>query len=467
MADKNVPVQPISSSIAVSSGTILNKTKKPETLSLSLSLQSPTLLGINTYVRVQPISIGFSVITPRPRGHYKAKGYNVEHRDKNGVLIQYLTPWVETLEWEWNRIGGCGNCRISLAVPYRDVDFSAGDDIQIRSEGTYESKLVYRGYIVTVQPNLTASKQNISLTINGYSELLKSVVVQAAGIEKIYTTKKVYEVVNDIINTFVVVNTDITNGVNYTDTFTIDAIEFKSSAYDALTTLSNLLGDVEWGVDENLKFYWRQESSTLSHKFNVGYDIESFQRTKDFSQLMNKVYFEGGMVAGSPYVTTATASGSIASYYLSESILVNSAITTGTVADAYLTSLLNQYSSPIYKMTFKIPNTTLRFEDTVPMGKISIYDSEYDTSYATRGTWGLLSVGGSGWLWGTTKNGGSGGIWTGGAGLFQQQIEKISYSLSETPGRFNLSISTGGSTNKFATQVKQLEALTTNLRQRG
>ena len=61
-----------------------------------------------------------------------ASEYQVELRDKNGDLKQYITPWVSKISWEWNRTGGCGRCSISLKKGYRDILFDAMDDIQIR-----------------------------------------------------------------------------------------------------------------------------------------------------------------------------------------------------------------------------------------------------------------------------------------------------------------------------------------------
>jgi hypothetical protein len=395
--------------------------------------------------------------------------YSVEVRNKAGNLIRYLTPWVQSLSWEWRRIGGCGNCSIKLAIPYRDVDFDVLDDIQIRVKSGATTKLVYRGFVSSVAPSLSKT-QEISLTVKGYFELLKTIVIQDTGVEKEYSSVHVHAIVSDILTNFITGNSDITAPASmYEDTFTVDAIAFKTSTYSALDTLANLLGDVEYGVDENLEFYWKQESDTVNHKFFVGHDIEKLSRTKDYSDLVNRIYFEGAKddTTGAIFKKTASASGSISAYYLAESILTNSAISTDTVADAYLTVLLQQKSSPKYKLSFDVPNTVLRIEDVVPLGRVAIYDDDYDRGPATRGVWGTTANGGSNKKWGTVANSGSGLLWGGGAGSFQQQVEYISYELSDTDGRFNIKIMTGGSFDKFAVKVKQLELLTADLRQRG
>lgn len=613
--------------------------------------------------------------------------YSVEVRNKAGNLIRYLTPWVQSLSWEWRRIGGCGNASMKLAVPYRDIDFNVLDDIQIRVKdtsgqidgnvclllhcdgadesntftdeagnivtvnadakidtaqskfggsslaldgtgdflsltdnanwsfgtgdftidfwvrmsattgarmfisqskdssnrwyvsysgttgkltiyfivgnvvkghytcnwspsadtwyhlafersgvGAYifingiqqsltevvafstndvgnisevlrigcetafggfvagwmdeiriskgvarwtsgfsprehpyrSSRLVYRGFVSSISPALSKS-QDITVNIKGYFDLLKTIIVQDTGVEKEYASDYVYEIVNDIVTNFIEANSSITAPASvYEDAFTVDAIAFKTSVAAALDTLANLLGDVEYGVDENLGFYWQQESDTVNHKFFVGIDIEKLNRTKDYSDLVNKIYFEGAKddITG-VYKKTATSSGSISAYYLAEAILTNSAISTDTVADAYLTVLLQQKSSPKYKLSFDVPNTAKRLEDNIPMGKVSIYDDDYDRGPATKTVWGTTANGGSNKVWGTVANGGDGALWGGGGGAFQQQVEYVQYELSDTDGRFNLKIYTGGSLDKFAAKVKQLELLTADLRQRG
>jgi hypothetical protein len=534
--------------------------------------------------------------------------FEIELRNKSGNLIQYLTPWVQSANWEWKRVGGCGNASIKLALPYRDIDFNVMDDIQIRNTGeellsngdmefwaggvptgwtltgtdaavskesggatgtycarlirngntatlyqechagkgidywkgktvilgawvyitvanrgritiddgptqttsayqnvidewkfitvrhtvdsaaTYlqascqvyggdtscyfdgvtckeEKKLLYRGFISNINHSLSKS-QDMSLSVKGYFDLLKTIVIQDTGEEKEYTSSHVHAIVSDITTNFIEANSDITTGTVDEDTFTVDVIKFKTSVSTALSTLSDILGNIEYGVDENLVFFWREESDTVRKKFFVGYDIEKFTRAKDQSELVNKIYLEGGDVSGSKYLRPATASGSISSYYLAESILVNSSITTDTVADAYLTSLLQQKSEPKYKLSFTVPVTTLRFEDVVPLGKISIHDDDYDSRTAEFVKWGTTANGGDNKKWGTVANGGDGVLWGGGGGVFQQQIEYVSYEMSNTPGYFNLQIYTGGSLDKFAAKVKQIEILTDNLRQR-
>jgi hypothetical protein len=67
-------------------------------------------------------------------------------------------------------------------------------------------------------------------------------------------------------------------GLVDTGDFEADTIQFLSSVKDALKTLAELTGDVEYGVDENLFFFWKTESTTINYKFFVGNNVSMLER---------------------------------------------------------------------------------------------------------------------------------------------------------------------------------------------
>ena len=115
-----------------------------------------------------------------------ATGYNIELRDKSGNLKTYLTPFVTNVSWEWNRIGGCGRCSITLNQEYRKITFGPRDDIRIRVKSGATSKLVYRGWISEIIPTMKVN-QTVRLDVKGYFDLLKLLVVHDSGDKKTYT----------------------------------------------------------------------------------------------------------------------------------------------------------------------------------------------------------------------------------------------------------------------------------------
>lgn len=387
--------------------------------------------------------------------------FNVELRDKAGDLKQYLTPYITDLSWEWNRIGGCGRARIKLNLPYRKIEFGARDDIQIRMRDGSTTKLVYRGWVSGVIPSLKVP-QDITLDVRGYFDLLDLVVVHNAGLKKTYVNYLLSDIVEDIIDTFVTPSTPITKGTIDGATFTADSLQFKAKVSEALKTLAETEGEIEYGVDENLVFFWRKESTALRHKFIVGNDVEVFERriAWDPGKFANKIVFEGGEVAGVVYTKIAEATDSQSQYFIAELIVNNSSITTSAVADQYLSALLKEKSVPLLTLRAKIANIDLRLEDTVPLGEIAIYDPDYDESTYI---FGEVGDGGSDLIFGLLADGGSNAIW---GGVYKGQIEKIQYTPSETEENVNIEITLGGSLLETSAKIKQLDLLINDLRQR-
>ena len=181
----------------------------------------------------------------------------------------------------------------------------------------------------------------------------------------------------------------------------------------------------------------------------------------NWDNLVNKIYLVGGDVSGVKYKQTAEAVDSQSLYYLSEQIINNSSIITDTVADQYLGAILSEKSNPVYSIRAKIENTDLRLEDTVPIGLVSFYDVNYDQS--TLGNIvGETADGGSDLTVGLLADGGSDVVI---GGSYTAQVNRISYSLSNTDGRFNIKIQLGDTVLETAAKIKKLELALSSLTQ--
>jgi hypothetical protein len=323
---------------------------------------------------------------------------------------------------------------------------------------TATSKLVYRGYLANIVPTLKTNP-DIVLDVRGYFDLLKKIVIQDTGDTKTYTTSKVSEIVNDIVDTFIVVNTNITEGTIEDGEYItdIDTIDFLGTVEDALRTLSEIAGDIEYGVDEDLAFYWMAEHTTISHKFFVGNNIAILERRVKWDDLVNKFYLIGGEVADAKYKKTGENTDSQSSYGLAEEIINNSSIVSDSVAVQYMAAILAEKAIPQFSIRATIKNTALRLEDTIPLGLVTFYDASYDSvslGDLIGDIIGETADGGSDITIGETGDGGSGVIV---GGQYSAQVDRISYSLSNTPGRFNLEIQLGDTVLETAAKIKRLE----------
>lgn len=387
-----------------------------------------------------------------------ASKYSVELRNKAGELKRFLTPFITKINWEWNRIGGCGRCSITINKAYRDIIFDARDDIQIRIESGATSKLVYRGFIANITPILKIN-QDITLDVRGYFDLFKKIVVHDTGDTKTYTTLKVSEIVDSIADTFITPNSDIVKGTIEDGAYTsdLDTIDFLGTVDEALRTLADIAGDIEYGVDEDLTFYWMEEHTTISHRFFVGNNVSLLERKVSYDNIVNKIYLVGGDVLGVKYKKTGEATDSQLSYGLVEEIINNSSITTDGVATQYMTAILSERAVPQFSIRAQIKNIDTRLEDTIPMGLVTFYDATYDRDSLGDMIGDIIgesSDGGSDITIGEVGDGGSDVII---GGQYSAQIDRISYEPSDTPGRFNIDIQLGDVILETAAKIKRLE----------
>lgn len=303
--------------------------------------------------------------------------YLIEVRDKEGVIKKNITSFCTNIKWEWNRLGGCGSASMKIHKPYREIEFMPMDDIQISIKEDGVIKLCYRGYISNITPSLT-SDQSVSVEMRGYFDFLKKLVVQQNGDIKTYEGGLISTTVEDIIDTFVTPYTSITKGTIDASDFQCDTIQFLTTVEDALNTLAQLSGSAEYGVDEDLVFFWKNESEDVRTRFFVGNNVEMVERRVNYSNLVNRVYLIGGEVNGVRFKRTLENTDSQDNYNLVEKVVNNGSITTQTVADQYIGYLLRENADPVYSTKIKVANTKVRLEDTIPIGAISVYDVNYD-----------------------------------------------------------------------------------------
>lgn len=390
--------------------------------------------------------------------------YAVEIRDKNFYLKDRLENNVSNVTWEWNRVGGCGKASLTVDGNYLRVKVQPDDDIRIYlSNTTTGATLWYRGYVESVTPSIDSGNAgSLKLDVMGYSGWLDRIIVQDTNAPKVYTSTEVSEIVSSLVTTFAIPNCAITLGSIDGSGFTPDILSFKVSMKDALNTLADLIGTIEYGVDANLTFYWKNQSEAVVAKYYLGGNVTKISDRVDFKGITNKIYFEGGDPGTGTFVSTGLADDSIARYGLHEEIVSNGSIVTNSVANQYMSAYLAQKARPARQLSVSLKNITRRFEATVPMGAISVIDRDLTQS---RYEWGTTANGGDNKKWGTLSSGGSGILW---GGFRKDQIDRISYSLSPEDGRINADVQFGNSyaVSKASAAIKDLENIQESLRQR-
>lgn len=372
------------------------------------------------------------------------KTYTIELRDKDFKLKGHLQDYVTgTLQWDWNRVGGCGRCVIAVNGDYLRFMINADDDIRIYlpDESAGSATLWYRGFIQTVTPSISSGKQVIQLECEGYFRWTKRIIVQDSNTKKTYSNQLISDIVDDIVDNFIVANSSITKGTIDTSTFTPDSLEFKTTSREALRTLFELDATVEYGVDANLQFYWRNQNDSVTHKFWVGDKVVVLAEKVDYNGIVNKIYFEGGNVGATPLETTGQSSSSQVKYGLHEAILSNASIVSSGVASKFIQSQFTLRGKPVVQTTVELNHIKKRFEASLPVGAISVIDPDAAQTSAIYGTTGN---GGSNKIYGSVADSGSGQLY---GGNKKFQFDRVTYVLNPVNGHINAKIQFGNSLN--------------------
>lgn len=390
--------------------------------------------------------------------------YSILLSDKDFNFKENITAFVsKDVKWEWNKIGGCGRCVLNIKGNYLRYSINADDNIQIYvpDSGGGASRW-YQGYVQTVTPSLNGGNSNIQIECEGYSRWFKRIQVTDSGAVKVYSNSSLSEIAEDIIDTYLVPKSDITKGTIDGSPFSPDSLEFKTSVREALRTLYDLNAAVEYGVDADLQFFWRNQSDTITHKFWINNNIVVLADKIDFNGIINQVYFEGGKVSGAVLQTEGSSTSSQNKYGLHESILSNASIVSNGVASQYLASQLKLRGKPIRQLLVELKSIEKRFESSLPVGAISIIDPDASQTSAIYGTTGN---GGSNKIYGTIQSGGSGQLY---GGVRKDQYDRIVYTLNPEDGKIDAQIQFGNSLNfsRTSATIRRIQLALDTQRQR-
>ncbi len=361
--------------------------------------------------------------------------YTVELRNKTFDLVKVLTKYAKNPSWDYNRIGGCGNCTVDLSMQSDLLDdvILPDYDVQIRLENSSGgSDLVYRGYIETMRP-IRAVPESIQLQISGYMGQLERV-----RINKTYSGDEISIIIKDILDTYIVLNTSITYSAGDIEvtSFSVDTLEFDCLADEAIKTLADLAGGIEWGVDRNRNFFFKAQSNTITQYLKLKKDITKYDIRNDYSQIKNRLIIKGGTVSGVKFEDTVDNTESQALYGLRTEIVSNSAIVTNAISQRYGSMIMAKKAKINRRITLRKVNNTVLFENTVPIGRISLLD---DTVQQAK------KYGDSDAIYGAFKYG----------SLSSLQVVSIKYKLGNEGT--DIDINAGYATPDVSEKIKQLE----------
>lgn len=316
---------------------------------------------------------------------------NIFHGERNPVLygekkfgtFKYNTrfdrePTILDINWEYNRVGGCGIANITIAYPqelHGNISFGMDVAIQCRATSDVIYETWYSGEIAS--KNIAFGNPDVmNIHAQGYVSQLDFKPDDLDNIE--YQSSDTGAISANIIDSFLVNIKDVlrtaSKALVVTTPFTVDSIVFTGTVMEAIRTLAELTGNAEWGVNSDKEFFFLIRGSAVTWSYESR-NLQTINQSTDYTQIRNKYKLYGG----GTYTREKRDTTSEAKYGLRSDVLQQSFISGDTLADEYINGFLEETKNPIETIGITTMNVRSRFEGTWPLGLIEIKNQANDT----------------------------------------------------------------------------------------
>lgn len=365
--------------------------------------------------------------------------YYIEHRNTSGTIQARIEDIVESFNFEYNRIGGCGSFDMTLSKSFEGTPrFSSDDDIRLYVKtsigGSYS--LYYRGYVESFAPRVNDSEK-WSIRGAGYIGQLGRLVVTTT-----YENMAVEDVVADILDNYVVgqLGIDVTYSSSDISSsgLVVNSIAFDDTVADAMQKLADLVGQIEWGVDENAQFFFKQRSNDTAVTLFLGNDIAEYEVLDDYENIANRIEIRGGRnTNGSIYSYTVNNSPSQTAFGLRAKIYNNASIKNDTDANRYGQAILQESSNVTRRAKAVLTTRGTNFHASKPLGVVQVPNLSAGFSRT------IFGLG----FYGVPKYG----------GLDTFQVSSINYRLEERSSGFEIEMDLGSPRPELFTPIARLD----------
>jgi hypothetical protein len=357
-------------------------------------------------------------------------------------MQERLEDLTENLDFEYNRIGGCGSFEMEVMRKFGDSSrFEADDDIRLYvkavSNGSYQ--LMYRGYVDNFTPTAEAPRERWIIRGQGYVGQLNRVIVTAT-----YQNVPVEVIIKSILDNYVVgkAGIDITYlAADIENTgLVVSEISFDDTVTDIIQKLSDLVGQREWGVDENARFFFKQRSNNITHILQLGMDLETYEVKDDWESIANRIEIRGGRISStnnSIYSLTVNNVPSQTAFGLRAKIYNNSSIKNDTDGNRYGQAILQEASNVTRRANAELTVRPTNYHATKPLGVIQVPNLDAGLTRTILGNF----------TYGVPKYG----------GMDSFQVHSIAYKLSPNSAGFEISMDLGSTPPELFTPIARLD----------
>lgn len=281
--------------------------------------------------------------------------------DKNGDL-KYFFPKIGSLSWDYNRIGGCGQADISILLKGKTgIDLTAAPQDELRI--VINDQLRYSGKYIKRSRKMTTGVELVKFLFYGYLTDLSDIIVRET-----FVGMEVSQIVSYILDNYVVGVTKLTyDAEDIQDTgYSVQSISFNHSVKDAFSLLAGLGGDVEWGVDRDKKFFFKQVDKVIRRAYKLGKDVVDYEEVEDVEKVKNVLYVFG--TDGTDPLSTIEVNGSQAIYGIKQANLFESSISSNSDASRLGSVILKKQSGRQRQITMSLLRSDDFIEENTPLG---------------------------------------------------------------------------------------------------
>lgn len=286
--------------------------------------------------------------------------------DKNGDLFKVLDRKAN-VDWAYRNIGGCGQANLTIENDFDYLEDSLEPQTSVRV--FINNALRYSGKLVEMRRELIKNSEKIVCSFFGYVVELDDVIVK-----KTYEGQSVSDIVTDIMNTFVVPNTNITFDLSDVDaaSYSVVKLALNHTAKDAIQLLGQLAGNFEWGVDRDKAFFFKTIDKVVRNVFLIGKDVSKsniMRKDEDVVNVMNVFGSDGSVI-----IATVQSSLSISKFGRKEANVFESSINELSDANRYGQVLLKNTTNSQRRIKFTAIKEDIFLEENVPVGAVALDD---------------------------------------------------------------------------------------------
>lgn len=356
--------------------------------------------------------------------------YKIVISDRAFNVIEEIQDIALNISWSYNRIGGCGSFSFDVPIRFCEETFLGGNfnvKIYRKDPADLEYDLWYQGRIEDKSYAVKGVEEVITVSGNGYQSQLKDIYIS-----KTYSATEASAIITNLLDTYIVPLTDIEYdaGDIVATSFTFDSLEVNKDAMDAVSTVANVVGSREWGVDKDRKLFFKARSSSVGFRFPIDAKVLRWSNDTSSKEIINRVFIIGGDVAGVPFTREVNNSASQRKWGRRDKVVQNSSIVSNDVADQFGAAIFADQSDITRRASLELLDEQL-IETTIPIPLTQVIAKSI--------TWGTRK-------WGTFLY----------SGRISYQVNRVSYKI-DSIGNMIISLELGRLRPNIAEDLSQLE----------